>query len=743
VPRLPGPADLRRLRPRNGTPTRLGRLVFLALGLLTLATVPVALAVGEHASPVGTPVALGALGVLAASWALADRRGAMPWAHDPAEFAAVALVGVAIGSERATGVFFAGLFLRALLVSAPRLALSAGGYVAAWVLVGAVDGGAAGALGALPRAGVMPLTAAGMFLFGRTLARYEGAQARERELVEEIERRRGEERFRTLVHASSDLILVVDAAGVVTFASPSAERALGVGRDGLLGRALAEVSAAPLPPLAPGPLEWRARAADGASVELEAIVADLRADVAVGGFVLTSRDVRERRAFERRLAHQAFHDALTGLPNRLMLLDRLAERVAAPGGQPPTVLLLDLEEFTMVNDSLGHAAGDELLLGVASRLRALVRTSDVIARLGSDEFVLLVDGGSDETAAAVAARTIEVLGRPFVLQGKEVRTGVSVGIASGTGDPAELLRNADAALQAAKERGGPGFAFFEPAMQAAALTRLALRADLERALERGELVLHFQPTVDVETGRVGGVEALVRWAHPERGLVAPGTFVPLAEETGLIVPLGRWVLAEACRQVRAWHDLMPWRAPLRVSVNVSGRQLLDPALVDDVAAALDASGLDPHTLVLEITETVLAQNTEVAVERLRALRELGVRTAIDDFGTGYSSLRYLQQFPLDVLKIDRSFVEDVDRGDHGSTFAQVIVDLARALGLETVAEGIERPSQLAVLRSLGCTTGQGFHFARPVPPAALTALLEREALDGTPLGTPALEASDA
>jgi predicted signal transduction protein with EAL and GGDEF domain len=366
-------------------------------------------------------------------------------------------------------------------------------------------------------------------------------------------------------------------------------------------------------------------------------------------------------------------------------------------------------------------AGDELLLGVASRLRDLAGPGDEVARLGGDEFVMLAARADAPRAAELAARVIAALGRPFLLEGKDVRVGVSVGIALGPGEPLDLLRDADTALNAAKASGKQRFEFFRAAMQEAAVTRLALRAELERALERDELRLHYQPTFELASGRMTGVEALVRWQHPERGLVAPGVFIPLAEETGLIVRLGRWVLHEACRQLQAWPE-----PELRLSVNVSAQQLVDPGLLTDVAGALESSGLDPRRLVLEVTETVLAHNTELAVDRLAALRARGIQIAVDDFGTGYSSLRYLQQFPLDILKIDRSFVADVDHGARGSTFAKVIVDLAAALGLRTVAEGIEREEQRRVLTELGCEIGQGFHFCRPLEPDGLAVLLAGE-----------------
>jgi diguanylate cyclase (GGDEF)-like protein len=421
----------------------------------------------------------------------------------------------------------------------------------------------------------------------------------------------------------------------------------------------------------------------------------------------------------------AFNDSLTGLPNRALLLDRLELALgrAEREEQPVSVLFLDLDGFKVVNDSLGHVAGDRLLIDVARRLSGCLRRGDTAARIGGDEFaILLGDIGDPDRAPHVAKRVIAALGEPFTVLGREVFISASIGIAYGQSDAESLLRNADVAMYRAKRSGDAGaYAIFEPGMHAAVVERLEVEADLRRAIERNELVLHYQPLIELAGGRVVGLEALLRWAHPRRGLVMPFEFIPLAEETRLIVELGRWALREACRQAAQWRDDpetgRPW-----VSVNLSGLQLLDDSLDAEVAAALADSGLDPAGLTLEITETVLVQDVAAAVERLDNLRALGVSIAIDDFGTGYSSLRYIRRFPADMLKIAKPFVDGL-HDETDAALVRTIIALADSLGLRTVAEGIEDAEQLARLRDLGCTLGQGYLFARPLAPEDATALL--------------------
>jgi diguanylate cyclase (GGDEF)-like protein len=423
---------------------------------------------------------------------------------------------------------------------------------------------------------------------------------------------------------------------------------------------------------------------------------------------------------------QAFNDSLTGLPNRALLLDRMELTLARAerDGRDVTVLFLDLDGFKPINDSLGHLTGDRLLIEVARRLKECVGRTDTAARLGGDEFaILLADLDDPARAVDVAARVIAALEPPFTLLGREVFARASIGIASGREPPEDLLRNADVAMYRAKREGGDRYRVFEPAMHAAVVDRLELEADLRRALARDELVLHFQPIVDLDTGRLEGTEALVRWNHPTRGLVPPLEFVPLAEETGLIVSLDRWVMAEACRHAARWVERFGPAAPAWVSVNLSGRHLLDGSFEEDVVRALRATGLDPRRLTLEITETVLVQDVAAAIDQLHRLKALGVRLAIDDFGTGYSSLRYVGRFPADFLKIAKPFVDGVHDDDKDAALVRTIVTLGRSLGMEPIAEGVERLPQLERLRELGSAYGQGYLFARPLPAEALECLL--------------------
>ena len=555
-----------------------------------------------------------------------------------------------------------------------------------------------------------------------------------------------EARFRSLVQHASDVVTVVDRRGVVRFVSPSLTRVFGhpavVGADFLdlvhpddqhivrdfVGRAMlsddAMVSTA----------EWRVRHADGSWRNAETLATNLLADRTVEGIVLNTRDVTERKRLEAELTHRALHDPLTGLANRVLLRDRADHALvrAARGEQPVRaigVLLIDLDDFKNVNDSLGHGAGDQLLVTVSRRLLGATRGCDTVARLGGDEFAVLLEGMlSDADAVLVAERIVQAMRAPVLLDGKEVVVGTSIGIATaheGEGVE-ELLRNADVALYRAKARGKHRYEVFAPEMHAAALARLELEADLRLALAREEFTLAYQPIVELAGGRVIGAEALLRWSHPTRGPVSPAEFVPVAEATGLIVPLGRWVLREACRQAAAWHAAgvvggASGADALSIAVNLSARQLQDPRIIDDVREALGASGLGPTQLSLEITESVIMHDTDVALARLHALKALGVRLAIDDFGTGYSSLSYLRRFPVDVLKIDRAFVQGA--GDGGeSVLVDAIVGLGSALGLRTVAEGIEHEGQLARLRALGCGFGQGYLFAAPLPPARFAAM---------------------
>jgi diguanylate cyclase (GGDEF)-like protein len=425
---------------------------------------------------------------------------------------------------------------------------------------------------------------------------------------------------------------------------------------------------------------------------------------------------------------EAFHDSLTGLPNRALFLDRLqhALDVAARRETDLCVLFVDLDRFKAVNDSIGHAAGDELLRAAAARLSECTRAADTAARFGGDEFaVLLEDDGRGVQPDAVADRIIAAMRRSFDVEGKEVFIGATVGIAhahDASLGPDELLRNADLAMYRAKKAGGNRAATYETAMRTALLARIELEADLRHALERDELRLVYQPVVELESGRTVGVEALARWAHPTRGLIPPLTFIPVAEEIGMIGAIGRWVLREACRQLAVWRRLSPG---LVLNVNLSAVQLRDDRLAAYVEQALRAHGLPGEALTLEITESMLLSGDEDTAARLRRLKALGLSIAVDDFGTGYSSLSYLKQFPVDALKIDKSFVDTVARSTADSTLARTIVELGRGMRLETIAEGIETVEQLERLRMLDCELGQGYHFSVPLGGDELTAYLER------------------
>ncbi len=421
----------------------------------------------------------------------------------------------------------------------------------------------------------------------------------------------------------------------------------------------------------------------------------------------------------QRIRRGAYRDALTGLPNRALLLERLrwALTTAEHTHSGVAVLLLDLDRFNVINDSLGHAAGDQLLIAVSDRLKARLGDEHMIARLGGDEFTLLLEGLSSPTdATIVAERALAALEDPIELSGRSMYISASIGIAFSTGVGAEsdqLLREADLALYRAKATGRGRCEVFEAHMESGALERLDIEMGLRQALERGEFRIHYQPIISLRSGRVTEVEALVRWAHPTRGLIAPAEFIPIAEETGLIVPIGYFVLREATRQVRAWQRLYRTHPPLVLAVNLSARQLAHPGLIVDIQSALSQADLDPRCLRLEITESVVMQDAEATISTLRQLKAIGIQLAIDDFGTGYSSLSYLKRFPIDTLKIDRSFVDGVGEDAQNTAIVRSVVALAKALSLCVTSEGIETAAQEAYLRELGCDYGQGYLYARP------------------------------
>jgi diguanylate cyclase (GGDEF)-like protein len=382
------------------------------------------------------------------------------------------------------------------------------------------------------------------------------------------------------------------------------------------------------------------------------------------------------------------------------------------------VLFLDLDNFKAINDSLGHAAGDKLLVAVADRLQDCLRNSDTAARLGGDEFGVLIESVTHfGEAVTIAERILEVFRQPFSIEGNEVYVGASIGIAAGSTDTQgseELLRNADLAMYLAKSTGKGNYVVFEPKMHEALMERIELEADLRRGIEENEFTIHYQPIIDLQSRGIMGMEALVRWLHPKFGLLSPMTFIPLAEETNLIVPLGEWIICEACRQMQDWRTQHPGLNDISLTVNISIRQFMQIELVDIVSRALESSGLPPRCLILEITESFMMQDTEATILKLHELKKLGIRLAIDDFGTGYSSLSYLQRFPIDILKIDKSFVDKLGQGSEGNAVARAIIMMGDSLNLKTIAEGIEHNDQIAALQDLGCEAGQGFHFAKPL-----------------------------
>jgi diguanylate cyclase (GGDEF)-like protein/PAS domain S-box-containing protein len=559
-------------------------------------------------------------------------------------------------------------------------------------------------------------------------------------LAADLHRRQSEARFRSLVAHSSDLITVLDADGIVTYQSPSIERLLGLSADEVEGQRfdrlliesdrplLAQLIAADGTGVSEAhTIECSVRHRDGTTLRFEVQHTDLLHEEHVRGIVLNSRDISERKAFEEQLAHQAFHDPVTKLANRALFSDRVEHALMrAQRGVPEiAVMFIDLDDFKTVNDSLGHAAGDEVLQEVGRRLKIAVRPTDTVARFGGDEFAVLLDGvtGSADAADA-AARILRALDVPVQIGGKNVYPRASVGICLvgedlETPEAAELLRNADVAMYMAKRDSKGSYRVFEPTMHERVVERLELRSDLQHALALDQLELHYQPVVRLATGQILGVEALLRWVHPKRGIIPPNQFIPVAEETGLIIPIGRWVLETACREGVRLHGRFRGEEELTISVNLSVRQLQSETLISDVRNALEVTGLPPSALVLEITESLMLADTAFGIDQLNELKSLGIRLAMDDFGTGYSSLSYLSRFPVDILKMDRSFVS----GEENEALTSAIIALGASLSLDVVAEGIELPEQASSLQELGCEIGQGFLFARPMTSDALVKFL--------------------
>jgi diguanylate cyclase (GGDEF)-like protein/PAS domain S-box-containing protein len=558
------------------------------------------------------------------------------------------------------------------------------------------------------------------------------------------ERRRAEESNRQLaaiVEGSDDAIIGKDLDGIIRSWNPGAERLYGYTAAEMIGKHISilapadrvEEMAALLGRIRGGDsvqhFDTIRLRRDGREVSVSLSVSPVRnGEGEVMGASVITRDMTERKRLETLLTHQALHDYLTGLANRALFMDHLTQALARARRHADgiAVMFMDLDRFKLINDSLGHQAGDRLLRDVGDRLRRVIRPNDTLARFGGDEFTLLCEDISDEAQAEqVARRVVSLLSEPFILDGREVFLTASIGIALADGemDADTLLRSADAAMYRAKERGKARFEFFDKDARIRPAGSLETENALRRAMERDELVVFYQPEVDLATGSVMGVEALVRWNHPQRGIVLPDEFIGVAEESGLIVPIGAWVLREACQQAAAWRASDPERR-LMVSVNLSARQLEMDDLLDVVSSTLAETRTDPNSLCLEVTESVLMGEGESMLETVLGLKCLGVRLSIDDFGTGYSSLSHLKRFPIDYLKVDRSFVQGLGRDSGDSAIVSSVVNLAHALGLSTVAEGVETAQQLAELRAMGCDAAQGFHMARPKPHQEVVELLD-------------------
>jgi diguanylate cyclase (GGDEF)-like protein/PAS domain S-box-containing protein len=565
---------------------------------------------------------------------------------------------------------------------------------------------------------------------------------------EEIERKLGtpEARYRALVEhiPAVTYIDAVDEVSSAVYMSPQVERMLGYAPEEWLvdpsfflkllhpgdrERVLAENERTNRSG-EPFEMEYRLIARDGRTIWVrdEAVLVKDGDRPLYWQGVMT--DVTERKALEERLRHQALHDQLTDLPNRTLLMDRLAHALVRAERRETkvAVLFMDLDNFKYVNDSMSHEAGDRLLVEVAERLRDCLRAEDTVARLGGDEFaILLEDLEREQEATAVAGQVAQALRMPILLDDREIFVTTSIGVAFGTcreDRPEVLLREADVAMYRAKAGGKDNHAVYHPEMGELSSQRLTLEGDLRRALEREELKVYYQPEVLVETGKIVALEALTRWEHPEWGLLLPAEFAPLAEETRLIIPIGWWMLEEACRQVTEWQKLYPSDPPLAININLSARQFYDPDLVKRVAGVLDETTLDPGSLVLEITEGTAMEEALSTTATLGALKGLGVKLAIDDFGTGYSSLSYLMRFPVDVIKLDRTIVEGLGHDQGDSAIVSATITLAHALGLEVIAEGVETDEVAAELRALGCNFGQGYYWWTPQPAEETAALLD-------------------
>ncbi len=570
--------------------------------------------------------------------------------------------------------------------------------------------------------------------------------------------RESEQKYSELVREAPDAIISLNCEQVVEIFNPAAERVSGYTAEQIIGKRLDEqrlIVSSYLPKAmqeiefvmagrerSPFELEliWR----DGWTVPLEANPRHIRRNGEIVGVQLTLRDISDRRKFEEQLAHHVLHDPLTDLPNRTLFLDRVERALARAERQKKSiaVLILDLDRFKIVNDSLGHSVGDQLLIQVAKRLQACVKPGDTVARLGGDEFTILLEDVTHITDPVHVAEAIgHNLANSFIINGHEFFITTSIGIVLSSQahkSPDELLRDADVAMYRAKEHGKAQYEVFDTSMNACALERLQLETGLRQAIDREELEIHYQPLIrsteyisekneyEIGMGEIISMEALVRWQHPTRGMISPKDFIPLAEETGLIQPLGDWILAKACRQLQEWLQFLPADIPLQVNINLSARQFQHPDLVENIANLLKQTGLPAKHLKIELTETVFIEDTESTITTLYRLKALGIKLAIDDFGTGWSSLSYLKRFPIDALKIDQAFVRGLldDPGDQAIVLA--VITLARTLGLQVIAEGVECAEQMNLLNEFGCDIGQGYYFSKPIPADDMFDLLQKQ-----------------
>lgn len=566
--------------------------------------------------------------------------------------------------------------------------------------------------------------------------------------------RASEERFRALTENSTDLIAIVDPGCVVRYVSSAAAKVFGYGEDALVGTSVLDVVHPDDAPMLRNSLtkphfegytqtiEFRVRKADGTWAYAESGIRHLLANPTIAGFVLNVRDISERKEAEGQLFFNAFHDALTQLPNRALFLDRV-EAAVHRAQRHPTVMVavffIDIDDFKLVNDSLGHDAGDQLIIEMSARLKHSLRAADTVgraddpggvanalARMGGDEFTVLLEDITDPTEALrIAERIQSTISAPLVLSGQDVFKTASIGVALSTGQigSEELIRNADIAMYRAKKLGGARSEIFDTAMHAQVMQQLKLEAELRRALEQDEFRLHYQPIVSMQTGQVTGLEALLRWQRPGVGLVYPLDFLLVAEETGLIRTIGEWVLRQACAQTTDWQRTNPREPPLSIAVNIGNKQFNAPGFVESVAETLRATGIDPTTVHLEITETVAMEDAERTREIVFQLKAMGVKLSLDDFGTGYSSLNYLRRFEVDSLKLDRSFISHLDDNQENRAIVNAIMALAHALRIDVVAEGIERIEEMDELMHAGCVLAQGYYFSHPVDADKVAGLL--------------------